>query len=241
MAESAEELVAAFRAALDLLASEQHGLLFQPLERVDSHVFDSAVADLDAKKRIAFPHLSKEEFSTSCMIQLLHGILKLRVYSSLNEVQAALSASCEKLSHQSEVLSVLFDCHQLHGRPIRLQSTRDVLSLPMQLYERRPRQSAGQRKRRRIFVGYPSIDDTAIAWKIYIVLIIADMLCKQYDTFDESRHAILQLGQSLEPHASSLGSLLSVYWIDTFLGKGESPTWLDWKLVIAAIQHYDFE
>jgi hypothetical protein len=236
-----EEQLAAFRVTLDRLAGEYDGLLFQRLENVHLDVLDAAVADLEAQKRLVYLHLSKEEVSAAGMIHLLHGLLQLGVFKTLQDVQVSLSKAFEQISQKSEVLIPLFDRYQLQSRPIDFMSMEFLLMLPVQFHERRPRQPPVQRKKRRIMIGYPSPDEETITGKVYMVLVLAEMLHKHYNTYAECRIAILGLLRAFEPQLSNFEPVLSLFWIELFLRNAETPKWLDWETITEIVNHYEFE
>ncbi|GKZ00959.1 hypothetical protein MPSEU_001047400 [Mayamaea pseudoterrestris] len=235
--ESMEEQVAEFRVALAKLTD---GLL-EPLENIDQIDFNDAVVKLEAKKRIVHLQIAKEEVVAASMIQLLHGVSQLGIFTSLDDVQEALSAAFERISLHSKAFLPLFDRYQLKNFPVDFKTLIGFLTLPLQFYDRRPRQPPVLRKKRRILIGYPSQDETTTAWKVYMALVVVEALYKYFETYDECRNAILSLLRAFEPLVANFEPILSIFWIDLFLGHYESPQWLTWETIISSIEHYDFD
>jgi hypothetical protein len=238
-----DEKLQDFRSALDRLADERTGLLFcHKAEDTHASLLDTALADLeDSLRRLGNNNnyislLNEEEKAVVGMIRLLHKLLQPRDgFESLAEVQELMGKSLKLIL--SSVTSPLFDESQLKDLDFA-SSIVDFLTLPLHLYQRRPRQSTPPRKKAR----YSTTEDRLVSGTTYLIMIVAAMVYDHYDTYEDCRMAVLDLARTLEPvHYLTMEPAVWWVWLRVFLRKPQqAPAWLTWEVVYKLVDHARF-
>ena len=80
-----------------------------------------------------------------------------------------------------------------------------------------------------------------VVWKTQLVLIVAEMMFRYFNSFEECQEATLKIIRVFEPLAYGFESALSIFWVELFLDTESTPAWLKWDILWQIVQHYDFE